>query len=89
MFETQLSCLSCQLHMDSAQYLFSAKKEKKKYYYMNQTQNIHLKDQEEISFIVIGDWGSGKDNQTEVNSFHSFYSQAKPCPSHSSVCWLS
>ena len=35
--------------------------------YLNQTDIIYLEEKEEISFIVIGDWGSRLDNQYQVD----------------------
>ena len=39
--------------------------------YLNQKDIIHLEEKEEISFIVIGDWGSRLDNQYQVDSIQA------------------
>ena len=39
--------------------------------YLNQKDIIYLEEKEEISFIVIGDWGSRLDNQYQVDSIEA------------------
>ena len=36
--------------------------------YQNQTQRVFLEENEAISFLAIGDWGSRRDHQDEVRN---------------------